>query len=65
MEKASTVGTYVGGTISILSGINLSDIGVVCGIALGVASFAYNIWYKQQMLKIAKRKGVSITKDED
>ena len=62
-QKASEVMMYGGGLTAFLSGLSLSDVGVIVGIVLGVAGFVYNIWHTTQLRKIARNKGVNITED--
>lgn len=54
-EKLATGSTYVGGVIAALSGLSLNEWGVIIGIALGVAGFATNLWFKWHVIKLAKK----------
>jgi len=52
--------TVSSGVFAAISGLSLSEWGVVVGIVIGVLSFvtgtAINIWFKRQQLKILRQK---------
>ena len=45
METTAQTMTYGGAGTAIVSGITLSQIGVVVGIAVGIVGLALQIWY--------------------
>lgn len=54
-EKIASIGTYAGGILAALSGLTLNEWGVIIGIALGVGSFAANLWFKWHVIKLAHK----------
>lgn len=50
-EKAATVGSYIASAIAFLSGLTLTDWGVIFGMALGLATFGLNVWFKRRLLR--------------
>lgn len=50
-EKAATAGSYIASAIAFLSGLTLTDWGVIFGMALGLATFGLNVWFKRRVLK--------------
>ena len=60
MEKTSNVALYGGSWLAVISGLSLSDIGVLVGIFLSVAGFISNEIHKYKLRKIAREKKVII-----
>ena len=58
MSKA----TYASATGTIIAGITLTEWGVIVGILCTLLTFAANLWFKWQHLKLARAK---LEADED
>lgn len=46
IEKAATKTAYAASGMTIFSGLTVNEWGVVVGMALGVLTFAFNVWFK-------------------
>lgn len=46
IEKAATKTAYAASGMTIVSGLTVNEWGVVVGMVLGVATFAFNVWFK-------------------
>lgn len=55
-DKISNAGTWGGAIVAAISGLSLSDVGVIFGMLLGTLSLAYNIWHKRALRKILRDK---------
>lgn len=64
-EKIANAGTWSGAVIAFLSGLSLSDVGVIFGMLLGTLSMLYNWWHKRAIRKILRDKqNLTIIVDE-
>ena len=60
---ASTV-SYAGAGAAVLGGLSLNEWFALGGFIVAVITFAYNVWYKERMLKELRQKS-QITIKED
>lgn len=56
-EKAASAGSYIASAIAFLSGLTLTDWGVIFGMLLGICTFGLNVWFKRRLLKHMREKG--------
>lgn len=56
---------YAGSLASLLGGLSLNEVAALVGVVLAIASFGWNVWYRLQLLKLAKSKGFRIDSKED
>ena len=59
-SEIGTVGQYSGAAATFVFGLTLNEWGMIVGMAVGIIGFAYNVWVKERLIKIAKSKGVNI-----
>jgi hypothetical protein len=57
--------SYASSVGLVFFGMELSDIALIGGLIIGALTYFTNLYYKHQMLKVAKQKGVNISKDDD
>lgn len=50
-EKLTTAGSYIASGIALLSGLTLTEWGVIFGMVLGFLTFVLNLWFKRRVLK--------------
>lgn len=62
--KASDLAMYGGSGAAVISGLSLSDWGVVIGIIIGVLGFVYNIYHKERVFSELKKKNTINLKDD-
>ena len=55
-QKALTLGSYLGAAISLVSGVTLTEWGVIFGIVVGAATYFTNLHFKRQHLKIEQQR---------
>ena len=61
-DKMATIASYAGGAVAVAGGLGLNEILAIAGFVVAVATFAYNVWYKERMLKELKNKNqITIT----
>lgn len=48
IEKGATKTAYAASGVTIFSGVTVNEWGVIVGMALGVATFAFNVWFKMK-----------------
>lgn len=48
IERVATKSVYAASGVSIVSGLTVNEWGVIVGMILGVATFAFNIWFKMK-----------------
>lgn len=63
MEKYAGATAYTGAGAATIFGLTLTDFGALLGIALGIATFCLNWWYKQRTLKALEAKKVIVLED--
>lgn len=57
--KTATAAIYAGSSGAIYFGLTANELGVFVGIAVAIAGFVVNVYYKHQHLKLARsRAGV-------
>ena len=64
-DKIASVVSYVSSAGLVIFGMELSDLALLAGMFIGLLTYLTNLYYKHQMLKVAKQKGVNISKDDD
>lgn len=47
-DKAMSTASYAGATVSVVSGLTLTDIGIIVGIVTAVLTFAANMIYQRR-----------------
>ena len=55
-EKIATTASYATSGSLVIGGYALNDIAVVIGIALGVLTFAVNLYYKHKHLELERKR---------
>lgn len=58
LEQASTAGTYAASGVSVFLGLTVDEwgiVGVIFGIAVAVATFAFNAWFKMKYHRGTKK----------
>lgn len=62
-SELATVTTYGGAATTVVCGLSLNEWGVVVGIVVALSGFAYNVWSRERLIKIAKSKGVTMMEE--
>ena len=69
IEKASASATYGGSALAFFGGLSANEIAAYGGLIIAVigfvSGFAANIWYKLQLLKIAREHGLNAGSGDD
>lgn len=47
-DKAMSTASYAGATVSVISGLTLTDIGIIVGIVTAIITFAANMIYQHR-----------------
>lgn len=47
-DKAMSTASYAGATVSVVSGLTLTDIGIIVGIVTAIITFAANMIYQHR-----------------
>lgn len=58
VEQATVKATYALAAGSTIAGFTVNEFIALCGLGLGVLTFILNAWYKRELLKIARTKGL-------
>lgn len=64
-DKFASATAYVSSAGLVFFGMELSDIALIAGMVIGLLTYLTNLYYKHQMLKVAKQKGVNISKEDE
>lgn len=48
IERVATKSVYAASGVTIVSGLTVNEWGVIVGMALGVGTFAFNVWFKMR-----------------
>lgn len=59
LEQATTKATYVFAGGATICGFTVNEFIGLGGLVLAVLTFIGNLWYKRELLKIAREKGVN------
>lgn len=63
-DRVATVASYAAGGTAIVAGLSFNEWLALGGFIVALATFAYNVWYKERMLKELRQKS-QITIKED
>lgn len=55
IERAAVTATYGGASVAVFFGLNVSEIGVLGGLVIGLAGFLVKWWYEHRRTKILER----------
>ncbi|WP_022960286.1 phage holin [Spongiibacter tropicus] len=55
-DKASTVGSYAASAVTTLAGLTINEWVAIGGLLIGAATFAVNVWFRHEQLKIQRDK---------
>lgn len=64
-DRFASAATYTSSVGLVIFGMQLSDLALLVGMVLGIATYLTNLYFKRQMLKIAQTKGVNISKENE
>lgn len=65
VDRVASTTSYVASAVAVVGSLDVSGICMIGGLAVAVVTMIVNMVFKYKMLKIAEKKGVNITKDND
>ncbi|WP_414617121.1 phage holin [Zhongshania sp.] len=58
-DKASTVVSYTASAVTTVAGLSINEWVAIGGLLIGVATFATNVWFRREQIKIQRELGVA------
>lgn len=62
-DRIATNVSYAGATTAVVGGLSFNEWVGLAGVIVALATFIYNVWYKERLIRIAKEKGDIQIKD--
>lgn len=63
-EKATVAATYSASAVTTMAGLTINEWVALGGFLIGVATFAVNLWFKREHLKIERNRSNDYGKDD-
>lgn len=62
-DRIATNVSYAGATTAVVGGLSFNELIALTGVIVALATFIYNVCYKERLIRIAKEKGDIQIKD--
>lgn len=58
-DKVSTAVSYTASAVTTVAGLSINEWVAIGGLLIGVATFATNVWFRREQIKIQRELGVT------